>query len=96
MVQVGILLAFPTISPLLLVLTPNISSGDPNAVQDFSLLWISEFKKTNAYEVWERVTDPMLFDIVEPRYVHLWQKLHFSCHIHISGGLDIHAVNALR
>ena len=41
--------------------------GDPNAVQDFNMLWISEFKKTNAYEVWERVTDPMLFDIVEPR-----------------------------
>ena len=44
-------------------------SGDPNSIQDFNMLWISEFKKTNAYEVWERVTDPMLFDIVEPRFV---------------------------
>ncbi|PSR70819.1 hypothetical protein PHLCEN_2v13260 [Hermanssonia centrifuga] len=42
-------------------------SGNPDAVQDFNMLWISEFKKTNAYEVWERVTDSMLFDIVEPR-----------------------------
>ena len=32
------------------------------------MLWIAEFKKTNAYEVWERVTDPLLFDILEPRY----------------------------
>lgn len=41
--------------------------GDPKSLQDFNLLWIQEFKKTNAYEVWERVTDPMLFDIVEAR-----------------------------
>jgi hypothetical protein len=30
-----------------------------------------EFKRTNAYEVWERTTDPLLFDIVEPRSVTL-------------------------
>lgn len=42
--------------------------GDPNSTNDFNALWIQEFKKTNAYEVWERVTDPMLFDIVEARY----------------------------
>ncbi|KAH9841715.1 transport protein Avl9-domain-containing protein [Rhodofomes roseus] len=42
--------------------------GDPNSSQDFNALWIQEFKKTNAYEVWERVTDPMLFDIVEARH----------------------------
>jgi len=36
-------------------------------MEDFNPLWISEFKKTNAYEVWERITDPVLFDIVEPR-----------------------------
>ena len=41
--------------------------GNPNSVQDFNMLWISEFKRTNAYEVWDRVTDPLLFDIVEPR-----------------------------
>ena len=45
-------------------------AGNPNAVQDFNMLWIQEFKQTNAYEVWNRITDSMLFDIVEPRYVH--------------------------
>ncbi|PCH39859.1 hypothetical protein WOLCODRAFT_97921 [Wolfiporia cocos MD-104 SS10] len=44
------------------------ATGDPNSMQDFNPLWIQEFKKTNAYEVWERVTDPMLFDIVEARH----------------------------
>ena len=46
-------------------------SGDPNSVQDFNMLWIQEFKRSHAYEVWERVTDPLLFDIVEARYVSL-------------------------
>jgi hypothetical protein len=45
--------------------------GDANSTEDFNPLWISEFKKTNAYEVWERTTDPLLFDIVEPRWEHL-------------------------
>ncbi|PIL22736.1 hypothetical protein GSI_15429 [Ganoderma sinense ZZ0214-1] len=43
-------------------------SGDPNSQQDFNMLWIQEFKKSHAYEVWERVTDPLLFDIVEARH----------------------------
>ena len=42
--------------------------GDANAQIDFNPLWIAEFKRTNAYDVWQRITDPMLFDIVEPRY----------------------------
>lgn len=48
------------------ILMPR-DAGDPRSTQDFNALWIQEFKKTNAYEVWERVTDPMLFDIVEAR-----------------------------
>ncbi|KAJ7080511.1 transport protein Avl9-domain-containing protein [Mycena epipterygia] len=44
------------------------SGGDASSTEDFNPLWISEFKHTNAYEVWERTTDPMLFDIVEPRH----------------------------
>jgi len=32
--------------------------------------WIAAFKLTQAFDTWERVTDPMLFDIVEPRWVH--------------------------
>ncbi|KAJ7701454.1 transport protein Avl9-domain-containing protein [Mycena rosella] len=44
------------------------SGGDANSTEDFNPLWISEFKQTNAYEIWERTTDPLLFDIVEPRH----------------------------
>ncbi|EPQ50978.1 hypothetical protein GLOTRDRAFT_141142 [Gloeophyllum trabeum ATCC 11539] len=44
------------------------TGADYNAIQDYNPLWIAEFKKTNAYEVWQRVTDPTLFDIVEPRH----------------------------
>lgn len=46
-----------------------IAHIEPTSTEDFNHLWMSEFKNTNAYEVWERTTDPMLFDIVEPRYV---------------------------
>jgi len=42
--------------------------GETNtSMQDYNPLWISELRRTNAYEVWERVTDPLLFDITEPR-----------------------------
>ncbi|KAJ3866537.1 transport protein Avl9-domain-containing protein [Lentinula novae-zelandiae] len=41
---------------------------EPTSTEDFNHLWMSEFKNTHAYEVWERTTDPMLFDIVEPRH----------------------------
>ena len=41
--------------------------GDANALDDFNPIWIAEFKRTNAFDVWQRITDPMLFDIVEPR-----------------------------
>ncbi|KAG5638741.1 hypothetical protein H0H81_010551 [Sphagnurus paluster] len=44
------------------------SGADSSAAEDFNLLWISEFRKTNAYEVWNRITDPVIFDIVEPRH----------------------------
>ncbi|KAF8889972.1 transport protein Avl9-domain-containing protein [Gymnopilus junonius] len=44
------------------------TGGNPNSTEDFNPLWISEFKRTNAYAVWERITDPLLFDIVEPRH----------------------------
>ncbi|KAF9013167.1 transport protein Avl9-domain-containing protein [Cyathus striatus] len=44
------------------------TGGDSSAVEDFNPVWIAEFKKTNAYEVWDRVTDPLVFDIIEPRH----------------------------
>jgi len=48
-----------------------VPGGDANSTEDFNPLWIMEFKRTNAYEVWDRTTDPLLFDIVEPRLVYL-------------------------
>ncbi|KAF8133682.1 transport protein Avl9-domain-containing protein [Boletus edulis] len=44
------------------------TSGDASTLEDYNIVWIAEFTKTNAYEVWDRSTDPMLFDIVEPRH----------------------------
>lgn len=44
-----------------------LSGGDANALDDFNPIWIAEFKRTNAFDVWQHITDPMLFDIVEPR-----------------------------
>jgi hypothetical protein len=48
-------------------ITPFGAGGEDNSIQDYNPLWISEFRRTNAYELWERVTDPLLFDIAEPR-----------------------------
>ncbi|TFK62572.1 hypothetical protein BDN72DRAFT_903122 [Pluteus cervinus] len=50
------------------VLITGGTGGDSNAVEDFNPLWLGEFKRTNAYDVWEKTTDPLLFDIVEPRH----------------------------
>ena len=35
--------------------------------EDFGPAWMSSFQNTTAYEVWNRITDPLLFDIVEPK-----------------------------
>lgn len=57
-------------SPIrLLLVAKSLPAADATSIEDFNPLWIAGFKHTNAYEVWERVTDPLLFDIVEPRYV---------------------------
>ncbi|KAF8516315.1 transport protein Avl9-domain-containing protein [Hysterangium stoloniferum] len=46
-----------------------ISEGyDPVCQQDFGPAWLAGFKATHAFEVWDRITDPMVFDIVEPRH----------------------------
>lgn len=50
------------------------TGGDDNSIDDFNPLWISEFTKTTAYDVWQRSTDPMLFDIVEPRFANFPQQ----------------------
>nr|GAT49338.1 predicted protein [Mycena chlorophos] len=44
------------------------TANDVNSIDHFNPLWLAEFKHTNAYEVWDRTTDPCLFDIIEPRH----------------------------
>jgi len=50
------------------VILTTITGGDVANADDFNSSWIAEFRNTNAYAVWERLTDPLIFDIVEPRY----------------------------
>lgn len=50
------------------VLITGGTGGDVANADDFNPLWISEFKNTNAYAVWNRITDPLIFDIIEPRH----------------------------
>ncbi|KLO05626.1 hypothetical protein SCHPADRAFT_1002797 [Schizopora paradoxa] len=50
------------------LITGGVDGADVNGIQDFNPLWIAEFRKTNAFEVWNRITDPMLFDIIEARH----------------------------
>ncbi|KAK1220665.1 hypothetical protein PQX77_016491 [Marasmius sp. AFHP31] len=44
------------------------TGAEASSAEDFNPLWIAEFKGCNAYETWDRTTDPSLFDIVEPRH----------------------------
>lgn len=50
------------------VLITGATGGDPSSVEDFNPLWLSEYRRTNAYEVWNAITDPLMFDIVEARH----------------------------
>ncbi|KAJ3554364.1 hypothetical protein NP233_g12437 [Leucocoprinus birnbaumii] len=50
------------------VLITGGTGGDVANADDFNPLWISDFKNTNAYAVWNRITDPLIFDIIEPRH----------------------------
>ena len=40
-------------------------SGNP--LVPFGEHWLGAFKETKAYTVWDSVTDPVLFDLCEPR-----------------------------
>lgn len=42
-------------------------AGDTHVVQNFGESWLAAFRGTEAFAVWDRVTDPVIFDIVEPR-----------------------------
>ncbi|KAL5519875.1 hypothetical protein ACEPAG_1535 [Sanghuangporus baumii] len=50
------------------VVITGADGGDANSIQDFNPQWIAEFRRTNAFEVWNRITDPMIFDIIEARH----------------------------
>ncbi|KAL5524377.1 hypothetical protein ACEPAF_9517 [Sanghuangporus sanghuang] len=50
------------------VVITGADGGDANSFQDFNPQWIAEFRRTNAFEVWNRITDPMIFDIIEARH----------------------------
>lgn len=38
-----------------------------NVLAPFGEHWLTSFRETKAYEVWESITDPVLFDLCEPR-----------------------------
>jgi hypothetical protein len=48
----------------------EIGSG----VQSYNEAWIAAFRQTDAFGLWDRTTDPVIFDLVEPKCA----ELHFS------------------
>jgi hypothetical protein len=38
-----------------------------NPLVSFGEHWLGAFKDTKAYAVWDSITDPILFDLCEPR-----------------------------
>ena len=46
------------------VLAPG---GENTSYGDFGELFMASFQATAAHEVWDRITDPVLFDIIEPK-----------------------------
>ncbi|KAG8835833.1 late secretory pathway protein avl9 [Serendipita sp. 399] len=46
-----------------------LATVEPNTSwEDFGEPFMSSFQSTGAYDVWDRVTDPVLFDIIEPKH----------------------------
>ncbi|QRW14942.1 Late Secretory pathway protein AVL9 [Ceratobasidium sp. AG-Ba] len=50
------------------VLVPG-TAADAVSVQHFGEPWVAAFRTTKAYAHWNRVTDPVLFDIIEPKHL---------------------------
>lgn len=59
----------PLITPpsCLLILLLFLIAGDTNVVQNFGEAWLAAFRGTEVFTLWDRITDPVIFDIVEPR-----------------------------
>lgn len=47
--------------------TDLIGAESGNPLVPFGEHWLGAFKETEAYTVWDSVTDPVLFDLCEPR-----------------------------
>ncbi|KAI9633849.1 putative cytoplasm protein [Dioszegia hungarica] len=47
---------------------PDKTGAEQNVLAPFSEAWLKEFKLTSAYETWDACTDPVLFDICEPKH----------------------------
>lgn len=45
-----------------------VNTTDPTGLSSFNESWLAAFRKTHAFEVWDRNTDPVIFDLVEPRH----------------------------
>ncbi|QRW27025.1 Late Secretory pathway protein AVL9 [Rhizoctonia solani] len=48
------------------VLVPGTASE--SSVPYFNEAWVAGFRTTRAYDQWNRITDPVLFDIIEPKH----------------------------
>ncbi|CAE6505086.1 unnamed protein product [Rhizoctonia solani] len=48
------------------VLVPG--SAPESSVPHFNEAWVAGFRMTRAYDQWNRMTDPVLFDIIEPKH----------------------------
>jgi hypothetical protein len=53
------------------------SDVESSTIASFNSAFISAFRQTPAFELWDRTTDAELFDLVEPKYVNLFNLTSF-------------------
>lgn len=46
-----------------------INPSDPSGLSSFNESWLANFRNTPAFEAWNKHTDPVIFDLVEPKCV---------------------------
>jgi hypothetical protein len=46
----------------------STGAGPESAAVHFSEAWLDEYRQTRAYEEWAACTDPILFDLYEPKH----------------------------
>lgn len=44
-----------------------INPNDPSGLSSFNESWLANFRTTPAFEIWNAQTDPVIFDLVEPK-----------------------------